>query len=395
MFAKVYSKKFLIYCGLLVPILGFFISAPPVQAALVNINTAGSEELQTLTGIGPSYAERIIEYRSINGSFQKIEDIKNVKGIGDVTFAKIKDFITVGSASIPAENEETDFPSENESGTATSEKTSSTPSFSTHYSSNELSSPPIKPGLEIGAGRTRLGVVGGPMEFKAETDLTYTKTTSFRWNFGDGATGEGLVASHTYGFPGEYVVILNVLSNEGTGTSRTDVKIIEPDLLVSFVSLERVEISNVSNSEVNLYGRAMVSGDIIFAFPKDTIIKSKQKISFDSKITSLRPSTNQSVALILVGESGLNKIELEKAKKNFFIQVAQMQKQIQEIKEQIKRVASDNTSSSKEDNLDLQVENQTTSNQNQTATVISAIPEQGKTTGLLGLIKKFFLGIKQ
>lgn len=60
----------------------------------VSINTATLEELQTLIGIGKSKAEAIIEYRTKNGLFKTIEDIKNVSGIGDAAFEKIKDSIT-------------------------------------------------------------------------------------------------------------------------------------------------------------------------------------------------------------------------------------------------------------------------------------------------------------
>lgn len=61
---------------------------------LISINTATKEELMTLTGIGESKAIAIIEYRNSNGKFQKIEDIKNVSGIGDALFEKIKSNIT-------------------------------------------------------------------------------------------------------------------------------------------------------------------------------------------------------------------------------------------------------------------------------------------------------------
>ena len=59
---------------------------------LISINSASAEQLETLPGIGPSIAGRIIEYRSTS-SFQTLEDIKNVKGIGDKMFEKIKDLI--------------------------------------------------------------------------------------------------------------------------------------------------------------------------------------------------------------------------------------------------------------------------------------------------------------
>lgn len=61
----------------------------------VNINTATKEELQTLSGVGESKAEAIIKYREEKGPFEKIEDIKNVSGIGESAFEKIKENITV------------------------------------------------------------------------------------------------------------------------------------------------------------------------------------------------------------------------------------------------------------------------------------------------------------
>lgn len=61
----------------------------------VNINTATQSELETLSGIGSSTANKIITYRKEKGTFKKIEDIKNVSGIGEAKFNKIKDYITV------------------------------------------------------------------------------------------------------------------------------------------------------------------------------------------------------------------------------------------------------------------------------------------------------------
>lgn len=62
---------------------------------LIDINTANSQQLQELSGVGPSIAEKIIQYRENNGSYLVIEDIKNVSGIGDKTFAKFKDKICI------------------------------------------------------------------------------------------------------------------------------------------------------------------------------------------------------------------------------------------------------------------------------------------------------------
>lgn len=65
------------------------------SSGLININTADAKELEKLTGIGPVLAGRIIEYRESNGAFKSIEEIKKVRGIGEKTFEKLRDEITV------------------------------------------------------------------------------------------------------------------------------------------------------------------------------------------------------------------------------------------------------------------------------------------------------------
>ena len=76
--------------------------APPAKvrattASPVNLNSASAAQLQTLPGIGASAAQRILDYRQKNGSFKKIEELMNVKGIGEKSFLKLKPLITVGA----------------------------------------------------------------------------------------------------------------------------------------------------------------------------------------------------------------------------------------------------------------------------------------------------------
>ena len=63
----------------------------------VNLNSASTAQLQTLPGIGASTAQRIVDYRQKNGSFKKIEELMNVKGIGEKSFLKLKPLITVSA----------------------------------------------------------------------------------------------------------------------------------------------------------------------------------------------------------------------------------------------------------------------------------------------------------
>jgi len=71
-------------------------SSEAAPGGKVNINTATLEELDTLPGIGPALAEGIMEFREANGPFKSIEEITLVSGIGQVTFEKMKDRISVG-----------------------------------------------------------------------------------------------------------------------------------------------------------------------------------------------------------------------------------------------------------------------------------------------------------
>ena len=73
-------------------------TASASAGAPVNLNTATVAQLEALPGIGKSTAERILEYRQKNGSFKKIEEVMNVKGIGEKAFLKLKPQLTVTAA---------------------------------------------------------------------------------------------------------------------------------------------------------------------------------------------------------------------------------------------------------------------------------------------------------
>lgn len=67
----------------------------PEVTAKMDINTASVDELGLLPGIGPAYAQRIVDYRSKNGPFGETSEIQNVSGIGPKTFEKLRELITI------------------------------------------------------------------------------------------------------------------------------------------------------------------------------------------------------------------------------------------------------------------------------------------------------------
>ena len=70
-------------------------TAAAAQKATINLNTATLDQLETLPGIGRKTAERILEQRQKSGGFKKIEELMNVKGIGEKSFLKLKPMVVV------------------------------------------------------------------------------------------------------------------------------------------------------------------------------------------------------------------------------------------------------------------------------------------------------------
>jgi len=73
-------------------------AAKPASTSTVNLNTATTADLEALPGIGAKTAARIVEYRQKNGPFKKVEELMNVRGVGEKNFLKLKPQITVGPA---------------------------------------------------------------------------------------------------------------------------------------------------------------------------------------------------------------------------------------------------------------------------------------------------------
>lgn len=272
------------------------------------------------------------------------------------------------------------------------------PISSAHYDSTVLSVVRPKAVKEFGAGRDRIGSVGSPVEFNVETDEEYNRKYIFKWNFGDGNEGNGDMVTHTYEYPGEYVVVLNTSFPGGQAISRTNVKIIKPEISIVFANTDRIEIKNNSKHEISLFGQVVTSKGASFVFPQDSIIKSGQSISFSSRLTGLSPLNSSDVAMLAIGESArqnnvISKIEEEKTKKMAQIknEISILQNQLTSIYKQqnlTHSTAGSNVSSEKEPDL---LENNKTSLLTASVEGSVSASDSVNTGNWLQIFKHFFL----
>jgi competence protein ComEA len=81
-------------------------AAKPATGTIININTAAVSDLEGLPGIGAKTAARIVEYRQKNGPFKKVEELMNVRGVGEKSFLKLKAQLTVAAAKADHEQQD-------------------------------------------------------------------------------------------------------------------------------------------------------------------------------------------------------------------------------------------------------------------------------------------------
>jgi len=111
------------------------------------------------------------------------------------------------------------------------------------------------------------------------------------WNFGDGLSKEGQNILHTYIYPGEYTVILNISSGQYSASDELLVKIVPNQIKISEANSDYIKIFNGSNETIDLSGWFLKAGNKTFIFPKNTIIRANSNLTIPSVNSGLNPAS--------------------------------------------------------------------------------------------------------
>ncbi len=250
--------------------------APAAAAELLNINIADSTALQTLNGIGPSKAQAIIDYRTEHGPFAKIEDIMNVSGIGATTYANIQNYITVGGTPAPQPQAQVQPPppSQPQAQTPAPFSAAPVPSLTVRITTD--------PRATAGAGSVFEGQAYGVEDLPIEN-------ARYVWNFGDGATAEGMSVFHTYAYPGKYTLVLVAASGMLSGRAKMVVEAVSSRVRLLAESDGSLALHNDSGAELAVGYWTLKRGSGSFAIPEGTLIAAGGGVRFSPAILGLPP----------------------------------------------------------------------------------------------------------
>jgi hypothetical protein len=170
------------------------------------------------------------------------------------------------------------------------------------------SSQPLNPALTIAIGNDRTSVAGVPVTFTADARKeggVPLDLPAIVWNFGDGVIADGQKVSHTYLYPGEYVVQARGTRSVARTPLRAEdtlrIRIAPLALLVSHADADSIEIINDSEYDVDLSRFALVAGKQYFRIPQGTTLLKDARIRFSSKVTKLRVTDPHAVGIFTPG----------------------------------------------------------------------------------------------
>lgn len=215
------------------------------------------------------------------------------------------------------------------SQSASETQNSNSQSYSSSGSGSNLSSQTVTrtqtPGLqlELASIPDRTASPGSPLFFQAviKKNTTQNERLTFSWSFGDGSVGEGQLVNHTYKYPGEYALVLSAKAGDNFSVSRAKIKVLETKISVASGD-GYIEISNNSDSEINLFNWKIIGGGKGFIFQPDTIIFPRSKMKVDKSLLTIKGEIDDGIVLknyfgeiVAVASEPMPREELEKLAK--------------------------------------------------------------------------------
>ena len=187
---------------------------------------------------------------------------------------------------------------------STSEQETSTTNTSNTNSNNVSSGFPVEPQIYANAGSDKTVQAGADVLFEGQAlgiEKKPLPNARFIWSFGDGGTKEGQNVLHHYSYPGEYIVVLDIASGKFSASDRARVRVIPASISISAVGVGTnpfIELSNTSQTELDISWWRLSAGEHYFTIPKNTFIPPESPIRFVASVTGLPSTSGSDVALL-------------------------------------------------------------------------------------------------